>query len=231
MSRPGRRVLSMLASFVASTGAIATVEFAFVVPVLLILLVWGYEGSRTIAMERHLTAFTTSVAWDFAGVNDQMSGAIVAKGVRLYEFATRVGLLVPELTNGAALYDHARYQVGFTMVQMTPTVTGCATGCSYTAAVAWSWGDLRRACGALGSTANASAYDVTKLPAGAFQAGAIAVVDTKATYSPVLNVALFPQRTFTASAYYPVRNNFGGAYLAWDGVNDNWSGTKCAGYP
>ena len=230
MSRRMPRPVSLI-SFFASESAAAAMEFAIVAPVLIMLLLGGFEGSRTISMNRHLTNFTNSVAWDFAGINDQVSGTVTAKSVRLYEFATRIGLLVPEMATGANLYDHTRYKIGFTMVTMTPTVATCSAGCTYTANVAWSWGDLQRACGALTSVANGSAYNAANLPAGAFQAGAVAIVDVQAVYSPVLNFSAFPQRTFTNSIYYPVRNNLGGAYLPWDGVSDTWSGTKCTGYP
>lgn len=216
--------------FGCADGAAAAIEFTIIAPVLILLLLAGFEASRTISMMRRMSYFTNSVAWDFAGIGDQVSGATRAKGVRLYEFATRLGLLVPEM-GGVYLYDHARYKIGFTMAQMTPTVAGCSTGCSYTANVAWSWGDMTRACGALGSMPNSAAYDVGKLPAGAFQAGAIAIVDVQADYRPILNLPLFPARTYRFSAYFPVRNNTGGAYLAWDGVNDWWSGAKCSGYP
>ncbi|MDE2365055.1 MAG: hypothetical protein KGM42_20460 [Hyphomicrobiales bacterium] len=206
-------------------------EFALLAPVFVLGLVAGFEGSRMFAMSRHLANFSNSVAYDFASLNDTVGGVITVQGVRLYEFATRIGLLTPELA-GANLYNHVRYKIGFTMVQMTPTVAGCATGCTYTANVAWSWGDLTRACGTLASTANNSAYDATKLPAGAFQAGAVAVVDVQATYLPAINAPFFTQRTISVSQYYPVTsNNFTGNYLPWDGVNDWWNGTKCSGYP
>jgi hypothetical protein len=57
------------------------------------------------------------------------------------------------------------------------------------------------------------------------------VVDVRVIYEPVLNTNFFPPKIMTFSAYYPVRNTFGGVFLPWDGVNDFWTGTKCAGYP
>jgi hypothetical protein len=222
----------LILRFLRSRTGVAGIEFCFIAPLLIGILILGYEACRNAAMSRHLTTFTSSIAWDFAGINDPSSGVITAKGARLYEMATRVGLLVPELASAnASLYDHTRYKIGFTMVQMNPTDPNCITSCDYTANIAWSWGDLRRACGALASAPNGGGYDPASLPAGAFQAGAVVVVDVQAIYQPVLQSSVFPQKTLITSAYYPVRNNFGGAYLPWDGVNDLWSGTKCPGYP
>ncbi|MFV0279138.1 MAG: TadE/TadG family type IV pilus assembly protein [Rhodoblastus sp.] len=233
MTRSSSKTPARLPAFLASTNAAASVEFLIFAPVLIIMLLAGFEVSRMVAAQRHLATFTSSVAWDLAGTNDQdANGKTIAKGFRLYEFATRLGLLMPEVWKpGVSVYaGHSRYNIAMTMVQMTPTVANCSSNCTYIANVAWSWGDMNRSCGQLGSVTDGSAYDKAKLPNGAFQAGAVVVVDVKVEYPSILNLSWLPARTFTYSVYFPVRNTIGGAYLPWDGVANWWSGAKCAGY-
>ena len=219
-----------LIDFAANSRAIAAVEFALVLPLLVLILLGGSETSRMLAFQRHVINYTNGMAFDLAGSTSQITAA------QMYNMTTQMGILVPELADGeyawpATFAANNRFMVGFTMVVMTPTVAGCINNCTYTANVAWSWGAMPRPCGVLTSASNTASYSATTLPAGAFQPGAVMVVDVQAVYPVTFASRFMTGFTLVRSAYYPVRNYTAGVYPPTDNFTYWWTGAKCNGYP
>lgn len=221
MSAP--RKFSLLRLFRHSASGAVAVEFVFIFPLLVALLVASNETARFIRARQQLNDYAAMVAYDIAGLSSNVPAE------RLNEMIRRFGLVAPELID--ATKDDAwstsgtpYFRVGISMVEMQKDTNSCASnkvlssdGCKYKAWVRWTFGSYKRPCQEL-TTRNVGSDVRATLPADAFQRNAVVMVDVQAAYKPIfqsgfkvgefdlgaLNSSL--TQTFTTESWQPVRN-------------------------
>ena len=191
-------------TFLGSQSGAALIEFALVFPVLMALFLGVQETTRILRANHHMTNYVNAVAYDVAGASTNINQS------SLREMIDRAALMVPEIIrDGMSPWSSSPsgyLDVGITMVRMTPRDATCQRGCTYKATVAWSFGNLRRACGELDSASAAAAPTLVSLPAGVFQSGALAVVDINTDYRFLFTSGLVPPKNLRTAGYFPVRN-------------------------
>ena len=201
VARPFRRL-----GLRRSTSGSAAVEFAFIMPFLLVLLLGAFEVSRYITTLRKVTLASNSVA---EILSQNQSGTITVIDV-LTAFdsimITFPGVLADAHAKGIDWYNDI--QATFSSVAFTPTKPGCTSNCIYTANVAWTWpwNSTGRVCGVpQTSVSDTSPPTLTALPQSSFGPGSMIVVDVAYVYTPTVATKLFSPMTIRKSFYIPPR--------------------------
>jgi Flp pilus assembly protein TadG len=204
-----------LASFSRARHGIAAVEFAIVMPVLLMFLLGGTEIARYINMGGAMTRLAYAEA-DLVAERPSGSAALSTNDIIFGEEATP--LIFPEILRDAARQGLAggnqawMNDIQFTIssVTFTPTVAGCTSNCTYTAAVTWSSAQnaSKRSCTIAPTQASDTAEpSLTTLPADVYTSGTLIVVDLAYQYVPVFGGAFVPPIWIRRSAYLQPRYN------------------------
>jgi hypothetical protein len=212
--RPGGFVRStgVLARFARAETAIVAVEFAIIMPTLIMFTLGAGEVSRYVNVTRELTNLAYAEA-DLVAERPSGSATMSILDIVFVEEATPINF--PAILPDAARKGYSGNQgwsndIQFTIssVIFSPTVTGCTSSCTYKGAVAWSLSSNAspRSC----STAPTSVADgmepsLTTLPADVFTSGSLIVVDLAYTFTPVFGSAFFPTVTLRRSAYLQPR--------------------------
>jgi Flp pilus assembly protein TadG len=207
------------------------VEFALVAPVLVILLVGARDLSVGIATWWHVTQAAKAIgqiATATAANTDQTNSLTATEA---YAAATAVFPLLPQLVSTAA----KDFGVVLSAVVFTPTaavVTPCTGACLYAAAVAWSHvplgGAAARPCGALTQAADTAAPSPTTLPASAFSAAPLLVVDLSVTFRPIFTSLLAAAIPLTRTVYLPLRTGPDSAWVRY--VDTGSAQPMCPGF-
>ena len=192
LSRPG----FSLTALGKSTQGAAMLEFAFLAPLLLSLLLGANELTRWMRARQHMEDYAATVAADVSAV-----AATISAGT-LRELVERIGLVAPELVDSSrAAWNPTATQsdylgVGITMVMVSQTDPLCHTKCSFKGDVVWTFGSLQRACG------------VFPLPKGSEINGPLVVVDVRSTYKFVFDLSgrFGSAPTLSTSVFENVRN-------------------------
>ena len=215
MSAPFRRFGRLVAGFGSSRSALAAVEFAMIMPVLIVLMLGGTEIARFLTISRSVTNLANSLA------------TLVSERTTTFNYNDAVFDFYSALTTSPFLLkDAARrgtvwtYDVAITLssVIFTPTVSSCTQSCTYTAKVAWSVNSPiagQRSC----STAPTSATDtaapsLTALPQDAYTSGSVIVADVIYTYTPIFGSQFLGTMVIRKSFYIQPRYLFPVTYTA-----------------
>jgi Flp pilus assembly protein TadG len=219
-----------------SSHGVAGLEFALLAPLLLTILAGLYDLTTAyIAWERlnlcvqAIDQIATSQAANSATPNTLSRTQTTTAASSVYAYLPSV------LTPSAPPFG-----VTISSVVMTPTVSGCTSGCTYTAHVAWSGtyqgtAGARRPCDAVQGTSvvtqttDTAPPTSTTLPGDVYSAAPLLVVDATYTFTPFF-YSFISSFTMKQSAYFAPRT----------GLSNNWiqyiyaapdSTTLCAGYP
>jgi len=193
---------ALLARFRRARGGLAAVEFAFAVPLLLLILLGFYELDRYVETTRQLERAAAAVAQMLTQTTTDVSRQdLVVATDSLRVLAPRV------------LQDSARLgvdwksgvQLGMTSVAFS-TAPGCVSACVYSAKVSWSAGTSRRPCNvSLTAVADNTEPGATTLPTDVYGPNGLVVVDLAYAYAPVFATRLFHGFTIKRSAYLQPR--------------------------
>jgi Flp pilus assembly protein TadG len=184
------------------TRGFAAVEFGLALPVLALMLLGFVELDRYAWAARQLEVTANSIA-------QMLSQSTKVQSADVQSAQDSVMVLFPR-----ALQDSARLgqkwsdlvKVGMTTVNFAPTVPGCVSACAYQAKVAWSGGSDRRPCNTpLTSVPNDTAPGKTTLPADAYGANSLIVVDLTYAYRPLFAANIFGSFTLKRSSYLQPR--------------------------
>jgi Flp pilus assembly protein TadG len=220
-----------------SRGGLAGLEFALLAPVLVTMLAGLYDLTLAyIAYERvNLCAQTIG---QIATI--QAAGSTATNTLSLSQAtasASAAYAYLPKLLNASP----PAFGVTISSVVMTPTVSGCSSGCTYTAHVAWSGiyegaAGLKRPCdttqgaSVITQSSDTAATSPTTLPSDVYSAAPLVVVDVTYQFTPLFFKFITSSFTIVKSAYLPPRS----------GITNNWlqyvfaapdSTTLCPGYP
>lgn len=213
-----------------STGSSA-IEFALLLPLLVLMLFGTVELHRYMLHKRHIEAAAKAVAIMIA----QRPDPIGAADPPSMDFDL-VRHMFPELgyegATNAQWWRYMAFQV--THVVFKPTVAGCSSSCTYTANVAWAWpritsdlprGALERSCGVLTAAAPGATPSGSTLPGSLFGPGSMTIVDLQYRFTPLVGTAIVPAQTIVGQGFATSR--FVTPYIANASVNDT---LRCPGF-
>lgn len=175
-----RRVAKRLA---VAQGGVAAIEFAFVLPVLLILLFGTFEVSKYIQTNNQVVR-TVSMVGQMASQLPANAGS--ADVQRLWSAAP---LIAPEALRiaerrGAADWSDV-LSVTITSINFTKRVASCQTNCVYDGDVAWSVGQSPISCGKIPS-GTALKPTSAVIPDELYAEGSVLFVRATLPYAPYL---------------------------------------------
>jgi Flp pilus assembly protein TadG len=219
MRRPARR---------GGRGGVAAIEFAIVLPVLIViltsladltnvLLTWWRAAQAADAIGR----IATSLAVTATNANVLTQAQAATAG-------TAALPLLPTLHGDGS----AGAGVVLTSVVFTLTAPGCVQACAYVAHVAWSASLLgglpARPCGTLAAAADTAPPSPTTLPASAFTATSLLLVDVATQVTPAVSTLLGPVVPIAVAALMAARN---GGPRDWISITGPTAARlRCPGY-
>ena len=187
---------------------VAALEFALIAPAMVVFAIGLFDLVDGTATWWHLTQAAQAIAQIATNSAANTNGTNSLTKQQGYAASTAAYPLVPQLAS-AKLAD---FGVTLSSVVFTPTVANCTSGCTYTAAVAWSHtlltGKLAaaRACGvSLVQAANSAAPSSGTLPASAFGAAPLLVVDVSYRFTPLFTTFIAGPIVMMRSAYLTPR--------------------------
>ncbi len=189
--------------------AVAGLEFALVLPLLLTMLAGAVDLTLASITARRLTIAATDVALIASTLAVQTATLGTLTGQQAWQATTAPFALFPQWTAANA----AGFSITLSEVDFTASPAGCATACtSYAATTRWSAGNLRgqivlRPCGALPSVANGGPSSMTTLPAGVFGPAAVLVGDVATVFTPLFSSVFTGPVAMLRSGYIPPRVN------------------------
>ena len=219
-----------LRRFTHCNRAMAAVEFALVLPILLLLALGGSElgnylnTSRRVGLIAHsigqlLTRSTTGNV-NYIDVTFARDSAIV---------------LYPPILQKAAAAGTAWTSVisiSISSVVFSLQNSSCTSNCTYKAQVAWSGGATPRPCSVnLASAADTAPPTPNTLPADTFGPGSMIVTDVVYPYVPLFGSSFLPSINITRSSYVQPRYISASTYIKYTvSSGDSGIAASCPGY-
>jgi hypothetical protein len=204
-----------LCSFIQRQRGASTVEFAFLMPVMLILMLAGFDTGRYVLATERIQEVANSVAEMLSQTDTAIlpivpilksDGVVQDSDLHFYfdsAMATYPDVLV--VANNTGTYWWQLLTVQMTSIKFNATPSGCTTSCTYKPTVLWTTGS--RSCGStITAVGDTSAYSPTTLPQDVYGPGSIIVVDVSYTFAPTLGAAYMPSISIERSAYMAPRN-------------------------
>lgn len=205
MLKLGRRLL-------AAESALAGIEFALVVPVLLLMLAGVVDLSLAIITGRRLTIAAADVALTASTMAAQSSNLNALNGTQAWQATTAPFAIFPAWRS-AGTGDRG-FSITLSAVDFAAAAPGCTTRCAQVATTRWSMGNrtgqvMLRSCGTLAAAPDNASDSMTTLPAGVFGATSVLVGDVSTVFMPLFTSVFVAPVTMLRSAYVPPRVNNG----------------------
>ena len=205
MLKPLRRLIS-------ARGALAGIEFAIILPVMLATLAGLVDLSMAITAARRLTVAAADVALVASTMAAPSSNLNTLSGQQAWQATTVPFAIFPAWRNQGG---SGGFSITLSAVEFTPVPAGCAGQCAgYAAATRWSVANplgqvALRPCGALAAAPDGSPSSMGTLPAGVFGPTSVLVGDVSAVFVPMFTGVFVGPVTMLRSAYIPPRVNNG----------------------
>lgn len=186
--------------FLRSTRGNAATEFAILVPVMLMMLLTGYELMSAIGASTRATYLATSLAEMLSQSTLTLS---TADADRIIETAPVVDpdiLRYAKRNNRSDIWKVA--DVTLSSVLFTPLVAGCTVNCAYRGDLLFSYSQQgpTRPCGQVVPDSTPMPGSST-LPAEVFGPGSVVVVDVKVPYMPLVSDIFGADFSFQRTVY------------------------------
>jgi hypothetical protein len=204
-----------ICSFVRQRQAASTVEFAFLVPVVILLLLMGFDTGRYVLATQRIQEVANSVAEMLSqtqpaqtppATTPSMAGYVQDGDLHFYydsAMATYPDVLA--VANKTGTYWWQLLSVQMTSIYFKANPTNCTSSCTYTPEVVWTTG--ARSCGlTMTAASDTSGYNAATLPTDVFGPGSLIVVDVSYTFTPTFGAAYLPSIPIQRSAYMAPRN-------------------------
>jgi hypothetical protein len=217
-----REIYHRVRSFVRQPQAASTVEFAFLVPVVVLLLLMGFDTGRYVLATERIQEVANSVAEMLsqtapAPTPVPPAPAIVPAGAGYvqdsdlhyyYDSAMATYPDVLAVANSTGTYWWQLLTVQMTSIYFNPNPTSCKSNCTYKPEVVWTTG--ARSCGlTITAVSDTSPYSASTLPTDVYPTtapGSIIVVDVSYTFTPTFGAAYLPSISIERSAFMAPRN-------------------------
>lgn len=222
---------SFLKRFSRAQNGVAAIEFALLLPLLIVMMLGSVELQRYLRIERQLSL----AAENIANIVAQRQSSDLTK--LNFDFDSVYHLFPPGNEHPTLTWpSYIIHKI--TNVVFTPTIAGCTVNCTYTANAAWHWpsynsapfspGVMARSCGPLTAAAPGAAPTGKTMPAAMFGPGSVVIVDIGYRFTPLFGSSLIPPITMFRQGYANAR--FATPYIKFP--NQNWTGStvRCAGY-
>jgi Flp pilus assembly protein TadG len=224
-----------LTAFGRSTKAIAAVEFAIILPIMLIVALGSVETARMLTFSRRLNLVANTTVQmltvsppasppsnvTIPPPNTNITSGNVAY-TDLHTAQDSAMVIFPQVLQDAVQKGVSwsnDIQISMASIRFVPTVLTCTTSCTYQAAVVWYSGSNHRPCGinqvkaAANDTSTPSPTTLPKdlfpssstAPSALYSAGSVIVVDVDYTYKPLFTSKFFGQIRMQRSAYVAPR--------------------------
>ena len=185
-------------SFGPNTRGVAAVEFALCAPILMLLLLVGFDTARYIVAARRLAVVAATIG---QMLSVSTTGQIAAADLQFYEDSTVA--IFPQVLQDS-------YQQGLTWssdIGMTvSTVNFTGTSPSYQGLVNWTVGTNLRPCNVpMVATSDTAPPSTTSLPTDVFGPGSLIVVDLSFKFRPTIASKLMNPITIVRSFYVQPR--------------------------
>lgn len=215
-----RNVVVDCKRFARAQNGVAALEFALLLPLLLIMLLGSAELQRYMRIDRQLSLASENIAAALA-----QRQATDPLGFH-FEFEMVRHLFPSSMDGPLPWYAMVAHQ--FTNVLFSPTITGCTQNCTYKADVHWRWpywntafglAHMKRHCGQLIPTPPGHGPSGGTIPEALFGPGSVVIVDLGFQYKPLFGSSLIPPMNIYKQGYasprfapisFPVNNTFGG---------------------
>jgi Flp pilus assembly protein TadG len=200
--------------FLVRQDAVSAVEFAFVVPVMILLMLAGFDLGRFILATQRVEIVAGTLGQMLSETAASPSAPTPGDGVVSYSDILNIDnsafYIFPDvLTQSSAqgVSWNSLLQTNLASIQFTATPTGCTTACSYVPKVVWTYGGAnKRACGStIVAVADSASASPTSLPADVFGPGSLIVVDVNYTFQTTFAANYLPSIPIERSAYITPR--------------------------
>ena len=171
--------------FCRNERGVSALEFALFAPVFIVLLLLGVDTTRFVFATRQVEDVAATIG---QMISVEQDGQVNYVDLQFYHDSAMV--MFPQVLADAAQQSKAwGNDIGISMasIQFTPSSTSCTTNCTYVPKVLWTGGTTPRSCKTLPtSTADTAPPSSTTLPASAYGAGSIIIVDVTFNFRPTI---------------------------------------------
>ena len=233
--------------FVSAVRGTVAIEFAFALPVLMVLLMLGVQVVSYVNAVRKVELLATSISEMISQAAPAPGASTAYVNAQDLHFSYDAGLVVfPYLMADSARQGLAWWQdiyidyasVQFTNIQGTSCPAGGDQSPCYNANVVWTstgtTGNNYRACGTAAGKApyqlpmnNTSAPNKLYLPRSIFGPGSVVVIDVVFTFHSVFAANLMPTLTIARSVYVQPRY---ATLIDFNTSGNDGIATLCPGY-
>ena len=201
-------IMRLLGDLLRARRAVAAVEFALMLPMLLVCLAGATDLSRAAITARKLTVAAQDVAMIASTMAVQTSTLGSLSGQQAWQATTAPFALFPQWLS-------AQSGPGAQPTVFAITLSGIgfsASGGGYTAATQWSvanpLGQVRwRPCGVLAAVANDGPVTLGSLPTKVFGPTSLLVADVSTVFTPVFTSVFIGNVPMSRSAFVSPREN------------------------
>ncbi len=217
-----------LKRFALAQNGVAAIEFAFLLPLLALMLLGSVELQRYLRIERQLSLSASNIA---AMVAQQQATDVETL---IFDFNAAIHMF-PASRAEAIWFQALLHQI--TNVAFTPTTAGCTQNCTYNANVAWVWpeydmgfglGNMRRQCGTLNGAAAGATPTGATIPASMFGPGSMVIVNLGYRFTPLFGSNFVPSIDLFRHGYANAR--FASSHIKITNESGAGSPIRCPGY-
>jgi Flp pilus assembly protein TadG len=208
-----RGIRAKLGSLAQNDAGVGTVEFAFIVPIALLLLLMGFDTARYALTTQRIEEIANTAAEMLAqtAVNSAavLSNDGTVSDADLQFYGDSAIFIYPDAAAVAQAQGVAwstQLVVNMTSINFVASPSGCTTSCTYKAKVVWTTNNYRPCGSAISAVADTTPPSASTLPTDVFGPGSIIVVDAKYTWKPTFGAAYLPSFAITRSAFMAPRN-------------------------
>jgi Flp pilus assembly protein TadG len=212
---------SGLTRFAHDRRGIAIVEFAIIVPVLILLSAVTFDLVRYVIFMRKIELAASTMA-DLVARND--TGTITQADILSISRAQLV--IFPEamaLARDSNVSVWTLLKWSLSGVQFR-TTAGCTSGCTYVPTVSWTSGQKRPCNVPLAAAANTANPSATTLPSDTFGPGFLVVADVVFSYKPLIAQSVVGSIDIAKSFYFAPRYV---SAIAFDASGGTTSANAC----
>ena len=197
-------VLAAASAFAADRRAVSAIEFAFICPILIALLLGAAETARYLTFTRKVGDVAQTVA---SLVSRNQLGSVKISDIWFANDSAMVifpDLLADAKSRGIPWWWNA--PVAISSVVFKKNNASCASNCSYQGFVGWSYGARQRPCSiAMAPVDNTDDVTPTTLPIDTFAPGCIIVVEAAYYYTPIIGESLIGSKWISRTVYLAPR--------------------------